>query len=164
MLTIKFNNHRTICINTIYINQLNQLFKDTHQYSESMDLLEQYSFVTWDRLREFVNQDILINVHQDNDLLMYSIKGFEYFLKILEPIFTHIRNFPILQIDIYPEYYIYTYTDIYEKDLDAFQEAPNGTYTWDNYPVELQTPYSNMQVQNYEFRTHIATIYHYFLL
>lgn len=164
MITINFNNHRIICINHTYIKQLINLFKDTHQASKAMDLLDQYSFENWDYLKTFVNQDIKIKVHEKNSYLMYSRSQFEYLLKLLEPIFLYQRDFELLQVNVLPNLYIYTYSGIWEEDFDKFQEAPNGTYDWDNLPKELKSPNSNMQVQSYDPNAHIAIIYHYYTL
>lgn len=165
MITINFNNQRVICINNIYTKQIIQLVKDNHQATKAMDLLDQYSFTTWDYLKNFVNQDIKIEVNEDNSYLMYSMEQFEYLLKLFEPIFLYQRDFPLLQVNvILPNLYIYTYSGIWECDFEKFKETPNGTYDWDNYPKELQDPNSNMQVQSYDPNAHIATIYHYYKL
>lgn len=165
MITINFENYRTIYLEPRYIKNLKNLFRDSYQYSQITKLLEKYSFNTWDNLKSFTNQDINIKVSEENSYLLYSIKGFEYLLKILEPIYLYRRDqFDLLQVNILPNLYIYTYSGIWEEDFDKFIKTPKEKYDWDNCPKELNSPYSNMQVQSFEPNTHIAIIYHYYLL
>lgn len=163
MITITFPNHRIQYLEPRYINNLMESFRDSIRYNEATKLIEQYSFTTWDNLKNFTNENIEIQVHEVNSLPLYSLKGFESLLKILEPIYLYRRKqFNLLQVNILPDdIYIYTYSGVWESDFDSFLETPKGTYNWDNCPVLLNSPLSNMQIQHYDPNAHIAIVYHY---
>lgn len=96
-----------------------------------------------------------------------SFQDFELLLSILEQILKYWReDYPLLQIDIHPNnnLTIYTYSQIWEKDFEKFEEIPKNYYTWDNLPKALQNPNSNMQINHYDPNTRIALVYHYYSL
>lgn len=163
MITITFPDHRIIYLEPRYINYLMESFRGSLRYTEAMKLIEQYSFVNWDNLKTFTNENIQIQVHEENPFAVSSLKGFESLLKILEPIYLYRREqFNLLQVNILPDdIYIYTYSEVWECDFDSFLETPKGNYNWDNCPILLNSPLSNMQVQHYDSNAHIAIVYHY---
>lgn len=96
-----------------------------------------------------------------------SLQDFKLLLSILEQILKYWReDYPLLQIDIHPNnnLTIYTYSQIWEKDFEKFEEIPKNYYTWDNLPKALQNPNSNMQINHYDPNTRIALVYHYYSL
>lgn len=172
MITIKFDNY-TLYLTSIYM----QDFFNNPKYLET---LSQYSFDdNFDFENLVLNTHLTIYYHQpinpDTFNPILNNEDFETILKCLEQLYLYQRKFPLLQMDFYPTdpnnihayihpVTIYTYSQIWEEDFDKFQEAPNKEYTWDNIPKSLNNPNSNMQVQDYNPLTHIATVYHYYTL
>jgi len=166
MITIKFNNH------TIYFTQIhleNILESLQLQGINLSDYLKKYSFLSLDDLYNLIQNRnrLVIYYHQTvpEDFNILNPQNFETVLKGLEQLYIYQRDFPLLQMDFFPDVLtIYTYSQIWEDDFEKFQEAPNQKYDWDNLPKSLKTPNSNMHIGDYNPITHIATVYHYYTL
>lgn len=168
MITIKFLNSLHIYLIPI---QLDKILESLQlQGINLQDYLKNYSFPSPDSLYDLIQDrnKLVIYYHQcvPEDFNISNPQHFEIVLKGLEQLYIYQRDFPLLQMDYLPEenLTIYTYTEIYEMDFKEFQEATKETYTWDNIPKSLNHPSSNMQIEQYSYITHIATIYHYYKL
>ena len=167
MITIKFNNSLYIYLTTIQLEKI--LESRQSQGIDLPDYLEGYSFPSPDVLYGLIqNQgNPVIYYHQTvpEDSHVLDPQNFETVIKGLEQLYIYQRDFPLLQMDFFPDALtIYTYSQIWEEDFEKFQEAPNQEYNWDNLPNRLKTPNSNMHIGNYNPITRIATVYHYYLL
>ena len=167
MITIKFNNSLYIDLTQI---QLEKILESLQSQGINLpDYLEEYSFPSLDALYGLIqNQDNpVIYYHQTvpEDFNILNPQNFETVLKGLEQLYIYQRDFPLLQMDFFPDALtIYTYSQIWEEDFEKFQEAPNQDYDWDNLPNQLKIPNSNMHIGNYNPITRIATVYHYYIL
>lgn len=168
MITIKFNNSLYIPLTQI---QLKNILESLQSQDINLpDYLEDYSFSSPDALFNLIqdNNKLTIYYHQDipENFNMLNPRHFETILKCLEQLLIHRRDFPLLQMDFYPDnkLTIYTYSQVWEEDFDKFTETPYEEYTWDNLPNALFTPNSNMLVKQYNPLTHIAIVYHYYIL
>ena len=167
MITIKFNN-------SLYIPLTQAQLKDILESLQSQDInlpdyLEDYSFSSPNALYNLIHSqdNLVIYYHQTvpEDFNILNPQNFETVLKGLEQLYIYQRDFPLLQMDFFPDMLtIYTYSQIWEEDFEKFQEAPNHEYNWDNLPNNLKTINSNMHIGNYNPITRIATVYHYYLL
>ena len=167
MITLKFNNSHYIHFTTIQLwNVLESL---QSQGINLPDYLDGYSFSSPDDLYGLIQDKdkLVIYYHQTvpEDFNILNPQNFEIVLKGLEQLYIYQRDFPLLQMDFFPDMLtIYTYSQIWEEDFEKFQEAPNQEYDWDNLPKQLKTPNSNMYVGDYNPHTRIATVYHYYTL
>ena len=167
MITIKFNNSLYIDLTQIQIEKILESLKS--QGIDLQDYLDEYSFSSPDDLYKLIqDQDkLVIYYHQTvpEDFNILNSQNFEIVLKGLEQLYIYQRDFPLLQMDFFPDMLtIYTYSQVWEEDFEKFQEAPNREYDWDNLPNQLKTPNSNMHIGNYNPLTRIATVYHYYIL
>ena len=167
MITIKFNNSLYIHLNQIQLEKILESLKS--QGIDLSDYLEGYSFPSSDALYDLIQgQDkLVIYYHQTvpEDFNILNPQNFEIVLKGLEQLYIYQRDFPLLQMDFFPDALtVYTYSQIWEEDFEKFQEAPNQDYDWDNLPNQLKIPNSNMHIGNYNPITRIATVYHYYIL
>ena len=133
------------------------------------DYLDGYSFSSSDALYGLIQDkgNPVIYYHQTvpEDFNILNPQNFETVLKGLEQLYIYQRDFPLLQMDFFPDVLtIYTYSQIWEEDFEKFQEALNQEHDWDILPKEPKIPDSNMHVGNYNPITHIATVYHYYIL
>lgn len=167
MITIKFNNSLPIDLTQI---QLEKILESLQSQGINLpDYLDGYSFSFPDDLYGLIQDKdkLVIYYHQTvpEDFNILNPQNFETVLKGLEQLYIYQRDFPLLQMDFFPDALtIYTYSQIWEEDFEKFQEAPNQEYDWDNLPNNLKTPNSNMYIGNYNHLTHIATVYHYYTL
>lgn len=166
MITIQFNNH-PIYLTPIHIETILESLQS--QDINLSDYLEDYSFPSPNALYNLIqdNDKLVIYYHQDipEDFDTLNPQHFETILKCPEQLYIYQRDFPLLQMDYVPDMLtIYTYSQIWEEDFEKFQEAPNQEYDWDNLPKQLKTPNSNMYIGDYNPLTHIATVYHYYIL
>lgn len=170
MITIKFNNSLYIHLPQI---QLENILKSLQSQGINLpDYLEEYSFPSPDALYNLIpdKDNLVIYYHQTvsedfNILNLLNPQNFKTVLKGLEQLYIYQRDFPLLQMDYFPDALtIYTYSQIWEEDFEKFQEAPNQEYDWDNLPNQLKIPNSNMHIGNYNSITRIATVYHYYIL
>ena len=167
MITIKFNNSLPIDLTQI---QLEKILESLQSQGINLpDYLDGYSFSSPDDLYGLIQDKdkLVIYYHQTvpEDFNILNPQNFETVLKGLEQLYIYQRDFPLLQMDFFPDALtIYTYSQIWEEDFEKFQEAPNQEYDWDNLPNNLKTPNSNMYIGNYNHLTHIATVYHYYTL
>lgn len=167
MITIKFNNSLPIDLTQI---QLEKTLESLQSQGINLpDYLEEYSFPSPDDLYNLIQDkgNLVIYYHQTvpEDFNILNPQNFETVLKGLEQLYIYQRDFPLLQMDFFPEALtIYTYSQIWEEDFEKFQEAPNQEYDWDNLPNQLKLPNSNMYIGNYNPLTRIATVYHYYIL
>ena len=167
MITIKFNNSLPIDLTQI---QLEKILESLQSQGINLpDYLDGYSFSFPDDLYGLIQDKdkLVIYYHQTvpEDFNILNPQNFETVLKGLEQLYIYQRDFPLLQMDFFPDALtIYTYSQIWEEDFEKFQEAPNQEYDWDNLPNNLKTPNSNMHLGNYNHLTHIATVYHYYTL
>lgn len=160
MITIKFNN-QPIYLTPIHLDNI--LESLSLQQVNIQEYLNAFSFPSPKAIYDLIyDRDKLViyyhqNIPYDFDTLI---------LKCLEQLYIYQRDFPLLQMDYFPQdkVTIYTYSQIREADFEKFQEAPNKEYNWDNIPKSLNNPNSNMQVQDYNPTTHIASVYHYYTL
>lgn len=162
MITIKFNNSLYIYLTQIQLEKTLESLQS--QGIDLSDYLEGYSFPSPDALYDLIHSqdNLVIYYHQTvpEDFNILNPQNFETVLKGLEQLYIYQRDFPLLQMDFFPDMLtIYTYSQIWEEDFEKFQEAP-----WDNLPNPLKTINSNMYIGNYNHLTHIATVYHYYLL
>lgn len=168
MITIKFNNSLYIHLNQIQLEKILESLKS--QGIDLQDYLDEYSFSSPDDLYKLIqdqDKQLVIYYHQTvpEDFNILNPQDFEIVLKGLEQLYIYQRDFPLLQMDFFPDALtIYTYSQIWEEDFEKFQEAPNQEYDWDNLPNPLKTPNSNMHIGNYNPITRIATVYHYYIL
>lgn len=167
MITIKFNNSLYIPLTQIQIKNILESLQS--QDINLPDYLEDYSFSSPNALYNLIHgqDNLVIYYHQTvpEDFNILNPQNFETVLKGLEQLYIYQRDFPLLQMDFFPDMLtIYTYSQIWEEDFEKFQEAPNQEYDWDNLPNSLKTINSNMHIGNYNHLTHIATVYHYYLL
>lgn len=166
MITIQFNKH-PIYLTPIHIETILKCLPS--QGINLPDYLEGYSFPSPYALYNLIHgrDKLVIYYHQDipEDFDTLNPQHFETILKCLEQLYIYQRDFPLLQMDYFPDALtIYTYSQIWEEDFEKFQEAPNQEYNWDNLPNQLKTPNSNMHIGDYNPITRIATVYHYYLL
>lgn len=167
MITIKFNNSLPIDLTQI---QLEKILESLQSQGINLpDYLDGYSFSSPDALYDLIQDkgNLVIYYHQTvpEDFNILNPQDFETVLKGLEQLYIYQRDFPLLQMDFFPDALtIYTYSQIWEEDFDKFQEALNQEHDWDILPKELKIPDSNMHVGNYNPITHIATVYHYYTL
>lgn len=167
MITIKFNNSLHIHLNQIQLEKILESLQS--QGIDLPDYLEEYSFPSPDALYDLIQDkgNLVIYYHQTvpEDFNILNPQNFETVLKGLEQLYIYQRDFPLLQMDFFPDALtIYTYSQIWEEDFEKFQEAPNQEYDWDNLPNQLKIPNSNMHIGNYNPITRIATVYHYYIL
>lgn len=167
MITIKFNNGLPIDLTQIQLEKILESLQS--QGINLSDYLEEYSFSSPDDLYKLIQDqgNLVIYYHQTvpEDFNILNPQGFETVLKGLEQLYIYQRDFPLLQMDFFPDALtIYTYSQIWEEDFEKFQEAPNQEYDWDNLPNQLKIPNSNMHIGNYNPITRIATVYHYYIL
>lgn len=167
MITIKFNNSLYIYLTTIQLDKILESLQS--QGINLSDYLEEYSFSSPDDLYDLIQDkgNLVIYYHQTvpEDFNILNPQDFETVLKGLEQLYIYQRDFPLLQMDFFPDALtIYTYSQIWEEDFEKFQEAPNQEYDWDNLPNQLKIPNSNMHIGNYNPITLIATVYHYYIL
>lgn len=139
------------------------------QVTNLSDYLEDYSFSSPYALYNLIHgqDNLVIYYHQTvpEDFNILNPQNFETVLKGLEQLYIYQRDFPLLQMDYFPDMLtIYTYSQIWEEDFEKFQEAPNQEYDWNNLPNSLKTINSNMHIGNYNPLTHIAIVYHYYTL
>lgn len=159
MITIKFNNSLYMDLTQI---QLEKILKSLQSQGINLsDYLKKYSFSSSDALYNLIQNRnrLVIYYHQTvpEDFNILNLQDFETVLKGLEQLYIYQRDFPLLQMDFFPEALtIYTYSQIWEDDFEKFQETP-----WDN---QFIIPNSNMHIGNYNPITHIATVYHYYTL
>lgn len=164
MLTIQFNKGINLFLT---YTQLNAILNNNPNLKE---YLKDYSFESPNTLFNLIqdNNKLIIYYHQDipENFDMLNPRHFEIILKCLEQLLIYQRDFPLLQMDFYPDnkLTIYTYSQVWEADFDKFTETPYEEYTWDNLPNALFTPNSNMLVKQYNPLTHIAIVYHYYIL
>ena len=167
MITIKFNNSLPIDLTQI---QLEKILESLQSQGINLpDYLEEYSFPSPDALYDLIQDkgNLVIYYHQTvpEDFNILNPQNFETVLKGLEQLYIYQRDFPLLQMDFFPDALtIYTYSQIWEEDFEKFQEAPNQEYDSDNLPNQLKIPNSNMHIGNYNPITRIATVYHYYIL
>lgn len=165
MITIKFNikfNNHLIDLTQIQLEKILESLQS--QGINLQDYLEEYSFSSPDALYKLIqdNDKLVIYYHQTvpGDFNILNPKNFETVLKVLEQLYIYQRDFPLLQMDFFPDMLtIYTYSQIWEEDFEKFQETP-----WGNLPNRLITSNSNMHIGNYNPITRIATVYHYYIL
>lgn len=167
MITIKFNNSLSIDLTQIQLEKILESLQS--QGINLQDYLEEYSFSSPDALYGLIQgqSKLVIYYHQTvpEDFNILNPQNFETVLKALEQLYIYQRDFPLLQMDFFPDALtVYTYSQIWEEDFDKFQEAPNQEYDWDNLPNQLKIPNSNMLIGNYNPITRIATVYHYYIL
>lgn len=167
MITIKFNNSLPIDLTQIQLEKTLESLQS--QGIDLPDYLEGYSFPSPDALYDLIQDkgNLVIYYHQTvpEDFNILNPQNFETVLKGLEQLYIYQRDFPLLQMDFFPDALtIYTYSQIWEEDFEKFQEALNQEYDWDILPKELKIPDSNMHVGNYNPITRIATVYHYYTL
>ena len=167
MITIKFNNSLYIYLTQIQLEKTLESLQS--QGIDLPDYLEDYSFPSPDALYNLIQDKnrLVIYYHQTvpEDFNILNPQNFETVLKGLEQLYIYQRDFPLLQMDFFPDALtIYTYSQIWEEDFGKFQEAPNQEYDWDNLPNQLKIPNSNMHIGNYNPITRIATVYHYYIL
>lgn len=167
MITIKFNNSLYIHLNQIQLEKTLESLQS--QGIDLSDYLEGYSFPSPDALYDLIRDkgNLVIYYHQTvpEDFNILNPQNFEIVLKGLEQLYIYQRDFPLLQMDFFPDALtIYTYSQIWEEDFEKFQEAPNQDYDLDNLPNQLKIPNSNMHIGNYNPITRIATVYHYYIL
>lgn len=167
MITIKFNNSLPIDLTQI---QLKKILESLQSQDINLpDYLDGYSFSSPDDLYNLIHSqdNLVIYYHQTvpEDFNILNLQNFKTVIKGLEQLYIYQRDFPLLQMDFFPgALTIYTYSQIWEEDFEKFQEAPNQEYNWDNLPNRLKTPNSNMHIGDYNPLTHIATVYHYYIL
>lgn len=167
MITIKFNNILPIDLTQI---QLEKILESLQSQGINLpDYLDGYSFSSPDDLYGLIQDKdkLVIYYHQTvpEDFNILNPQNFETVLKGLEQLYIYQRDFPLLQMDFFPDALtIYTYSQVWEDDFEKFQEALNQEHDWDILPKELKIPDSNMHVGNYNPITHIATVYHYYTL
>lgn len=167
MITIKFNNQPIYLTPIHFDNILESLNLQNINIQEYLDA---YSFQSPEAIYNLIQDrdNLIIYYHQNipDDFDTLDPQHFEIILKCLEQLYIYQRDFPLLQMDYFPQdkVTIYTYSQIWEADFEKFQEAPNKEYNWDNIPKSLNNPNSNMQVQDYNPTTHIASVYHYYTL
>lgn len=169
MITIKFNQDITLFLTYPYLHNVLTTLKLRGTNIE--EYLSNYSFESPNALYNLIQDKnhLVIYYHQyyiPQDFDILNLQHFEIILKCLEQLYIYQRDFPLLQMDYYPQYNLalYTYSQVWESDFDKFQEAPNQEYTWSNLPKTLKDPNSNMHVREYNPYTHIATVYHYYTL
>lgn len=167
MITIKFNNSLYIPLTQIQLKNILESLQS--QVINLPDYLEDYSFSSPNALYNLIHgqDNLVIYYHQTvpEDFNILNTQNFKTVLKGLEQLYIYQRDFPLLQMDFFPDSLtIYTYSQIWEEDFEKFQEAPNQKYNWDNLPNQLKTLNSNMHVGNYNPITRIATVYHYYIL
>lgn len=167
MITIKFNNSLYIPLTQIQLKNILESLQS--QVTNLSDYLEDYSFSSPYALYNLIHSqdNLVIYYHQTlpEDFNILNPQNFETVLKGLEQLYIYQRDFPLLQMDYFPDMLtIYTYSQIWEEDFEKFQEAPNQEYDWNNLPNNLKTINSNMHVGNYNPLTHIAIVYHYYTL
>lgn len=166
MITIKFNNSPYIDLNQIQLEKILESLQS--QGINLQDYLEEYSFPSPDALYDLIQDkgNLVIYYHQTvpEDFNILNPQDFETVLKGLEQLYIYQRDFPLLQMDFFPDALtIYTYSQIWEEDFEKFQEAPNQEYDWYTL-LNQQIPNSNMHIGNYNPITRIATVYHYYTL
>lgn len=167
MITIKFNNSLYIPLTQIQLKNILESLQS--QVTNLSDYLEDYSFSSPYALYNLIHgqDNLVIYYHQTvpEDFNILNLQNFETVLKGLEQLYIYQRDFPLLQMDYFPDALtIYTYSQIWEEDFEKFQEAPNQEYDWDNLPKQLKNLNSNMHIGNYNPITRIATVYHYYIL
>lgn len=167
MITIKFDN-QLLYLNILHLDRILESLRI--QNVNIQEYLDAYSFPSPDALYNLIQDkdNLIIYYHQylPEELDTLNPQHHEIILKCLEQLYIYQRDFPLLQMDYYPDdqLTIYTYSQVWEEDFEKFREAPNQEYTWDNLPKTLKSPNSNMQVQYYLHLTRIATVYHYYTL
>lgn len=167
MITIKFNNSLYIYLTPAHTEYILESFQS--QGIDLQDYLEEYSFSSPDDLYKLIQDQgkLVIYYHQivPEDFNILNPQNFEIVLKALEQLYIYQRDFPLLQMDFFPDMLtIYTYSQVWEEDFEKFQEAPNQEYNLGNLPSPLKTPNSNMHIGDYNTLTRIATVYHYYIL
>ena len=120
MITIKFNNSLYIPLTQIQLKNILESLQS--QVTNLSDYLEDYSFSSPYALYNLIHgqDNLVIYYHQTvpEDFNILNPQHFETVLKGLEQLYIYQRDFPLLQMDFFPDMLtIYTYSQIWEEDF-----------------------------------------------